>query len=262
MRRFLDVFRAELLKIRYAKATGTIVALAVLLQSAFAVLAAKQMASMGLDATPETHAALLDAIPAREYLGFDAILFGLMPMVVFGALHGAAEFKNGGLRTSLLSVHRKGILFTAKYMAITVVSFAVSLIAVVSSIVATHLSLGEAGFGWFAYPVRVWQYMFLSAAAWTFLTVLASVIGFLFRTPIVPLLFLIPQVYNVGNFLAERFPIARLLPVAAGNGLIASSEKALSTDPIRNVTILLVWIVVCGAAGYLRFSKSDGGGAR
>ena len=84
--------------------------------------------------------------------------------------------------------------------------------------------------------------------------------AFLFRTAIVPLLFLIPQVYNVGEFLSTHFEWGKFLPVALGNHLIASSDTRFSPHPFWTLTLLCIWVFIFGVIAYFQFKKSDVGG--
>ena len=89
------------------------------------------------------------------------------------------------------------------------------------------------------------------------LTVLSYIMGFLCRSAVFPLLFLIIQAYNVGDLLAEKLAVCRLLPVSLVNRLIASSESMLTSTPVRNIFLLILWIVLIGIAAYLSFCKRD-----
>lgn len=260
MSRFLMGFNSEFLKFRFSRATKIVVMLTMFLQSGLAYIASKQVLSVGLNATPETNSNLYEAIPPIEYLGFDVIIFGLLPMIVLGAVYGASEFKSHSMRTTLLSNNSKTICFFVKLSLITVASLVISFISIVLTISVTHLSLGNFGLNPFVLTPIVWKFIVLAAIAWSGLTILSFVMGFLFRTAIMPLLFLIPQVYNVGAFLSERFEIAKLLPVSVGNGLIASSEKAFTENPLMSILILLIWILFFGGLSLRRFYKSDLGG--
>lgn len=260
MSRFLMGFNSEFLKFRFSRATKIVVMLTIFLQSGLAYIASKQVLSVGLNATPETNSNLLQAIPPIEYLGFDVIMFGLLPMIVLGAVYGASEFKSHSMRTTLLSNNSKAICFFVKLSLITVASLVISFVSIVLTISVTHLSLGNLGLNPLVLKPIVWKFIVLGTISWSGLTVLAFVIAFLFRTAVVPLLFLIPQVYNVGTFLSERFEIAKLLPVSVGNSLIASSDKALTKNPLSSILILLVWIIFLGFLAFVRFYKSDLGG--
>lgn len=260
MSRFLMGFNSEFLKFCFSRTTKIVVMLTVFLQSGLAYIASKQILSVGLNATPEKNSSLYEAIPSIEYLGFDVIIFGLLPMIVLGAVYGAGEFKSHSMRTTLLSNSSKTICFLTKLSFITIASLVISIVSIIITISVTHLSLGNVGLKPLVLKPIVWKFIVLGTISWSGLTVLAFVIAFLFRTAVVPLLFLIPQVYNVGAFLSERFEIARLLPVSIGNSLIASSDKALTQNPLTSILILLIWIIFLGFLAFVRFYKSDLGG--
>ena len=92
------------------------------------------------------------------------------------------------------------------------------------------------------------------------LTVLSFGMGFLFRTSLVPMLFLIPQVYNLGNVLAEHFYICRFLPVSLVNSLIASSESIVSSHPAITIVFISIWVLSISMLAFIRFFVSDLGG--
>lgn len=257
MNSFLKSFHSEVLKFSYMKTTKIILIIVFVLQTGLSYIAAKQILLVGLHATPETNHNLLEAVPPIEYLGFDIILFGILPMIVLGAVYGSLEFKSRSMRTSLLSVNKKAMLFISKFIMIAISSLLISLISILLTIVVTHVSLGDKGLDVFHLPIIVWSFILKGAFAWTALTVLSFVMSFLCRNEIIPLLFLIPQVYNFGALLAEHFYLAKFLPVALGNGLIASSEQTLTSTPFLNITILILWIILFGSLAYIRFLKSD-----
>lgn len=247
---------SESLKFIYSKASQKIILIVLFLQGLLTYFEVRQLLSIGLDATPQTHPQLIEAVPPVEYIGFNSVLFGLMAIVILGAIHGASEYKQHCLRTSLLAINKKTRFFLVKSLIFLLNSWVISFIAITSTIYVAHLTLGNSGLGIFLSPT-VWKFILFGTVAWTGLTMLAFMMAFLFRTPIIPLLFLVPQIYNLGNFLAQRFEIAKLLPVFSGNGLIATSEKALSAHPNQNILLLLAWMAMFGFLAYLRFWKSD-----
>ena len=106
----------------------------------------------------------------------------------------------------------------------------------------------------------VTYFILLATLAWTSLTILSYFMAFLFRTAIVSLLFLIPQIYNVGEFLSSHFEWGKVLPVALGNHLIASSDTRFSTHPFWTLALLCIWVFIFGVISYVQFEKSDVGG--
>lgn len=261
MTSFFKAFHSEVLKVRYMKATKIVLPIVLFFQTGLAYIAAKQILLVGLHATQETNHNLLEAVPPIEYLGFDVTLLGILPMIILGSIYGALEYKSHSMRTSLLSINKKATLFVSKLTTITIISLFISIISILLTIIATHIALGDKGLDIFHFPMTVWSFIFCSVFAWSALTVLSFVMSFLFRSAIIPLLFLIPQVYNLGNLLAEHFFIAKFLPIALGNGLIASSEHMLTVSPFFNIFLLSLWVFFFGCLAYLRFTKSDLSGA-
>ncbi len=257
---FMRCTHGELLKLVYSKETRIVAALVLFLQSMLAYLSGRQVLAMGLYATPETNGSLLEAIPPIEYLGFDAVVFGLLPMVVLGALHGAGEYRRHSMRTTLLCNGRRGTVLLSKMATLCCFSLALSLAAAYASIAATHVALGDSGLHPLLLSPAVRERILHAALAWTALSALSFAIGFLFRMAIIPLLFLIPQVYNLGNLLAERFAFGGFLPVALGNGLIATSPTALAEAPAASLGLLVLWVLAAYALACLRFLRSDMGG--
>lgn len=102
--------------------------------------------------------------------------------------------------------------------------------------------------------------MVYASLAWTLLGLLAYLIAMFCRTAVAPLLFLLPQVYNLGAFLATHFSWAHFLPVSLGQGLIATSPDALTDHVGRDLAILLVWSVLFLLLAAWRLVGSDVGG--
>lgn len=251
---------SELLKICSMKVWAVVLILVTVAQGLLALVSAKQSLAVGLDATPESCPGLLEAMPILEFQGFDVILFGMIPLIVLGGVVGAAEFKQHCLRTTLLSCGTRSHVFFARTGALFLCALLLSVVSVVLTIAVTHLGLGEQGLTPLVFTPELWGFISLSTAALTLLTLLSYLMGFLCRSAVVPLLFLVVQAYNVGDLLAERFAACRLLPVSLANGLIASTQSALADDPAQNILFLLIWVVTIGAAAYLLFLKRDLGG--
>lgn len=151
MKRFLKCLHSEFLKLYYLKATKIVVGLAVFLQAVLAYIGAKQILAIGLNATPETNQALLETLPPLEYLGFESILIGIMPMVVLGAIYGAGEYQSHSMRTTLLSINKKSYVFSAKTIVLGVASAIIAALAIASTILVTHFALGQAGLNPFVF---------------------------------------------------------------------------------------------------------------
>ena len=255
----MKLFYSELLKISYSKLFKIVLLLIFIVQPFFAYLGTKAVLEFGLQATPENTPILAEAIPPIEYLGFDAVMLGLMPMIILGAVYGGSEFKNHQLRTTLLANSNKKSLYFLKLMTLTVLSAILSFLSIIVTIEVTHVTLGNLALS-VLLSFKVWYFILLATLAWTSLTILSYFMAFLFRTAIVSLLFLIPQVYNVGEFLSTHFEWGKILPVALGNSFIASSETRCSPHPFWTATLLFLWVFIFGLIAYFQFKKRDVGG--
>lgn len=248
---------SELIKIRCTTVWKVVAILIAVVQVLLAFVSAKQNLAVGLNATPETHPDLLESMPPLAFMGFDVVLFSTIPLIVLGAIIGAAEYKNHCLRTTVLSLGKRKHAFLSKSVSLLLHAIILSFVSVLLTITVTHLALGAEGLTPLVFTAEVWHYILLSVIALTLLAVLSYTMGFLCRSAVFPLLFLIVQAYNVGDLLAEKFVFCRLLPVSLVNRLIASSESMLTSTPIQNILILILWIVLIGIAAYLSFYKRD-----
>ncbi|MBQ3514489.1 MAG: hypothetical protein IJA32_11945 [Lachnospiraceae bacterium] len=231
-----------------------------ILQSGLAYIAGKQILEIGLDATTETCKDLIGALPPLEYMGFDVVGFVTIPLIVLGAIYGAGEYKRHSMRTTLLSTSQKAKVFASKLILITMVSFLLSFLSIFITITVTHATFGGQGLKLFVFNSLVWKFIMIGTIGLMLLTVLSFGMGFLFRTSLVPMLFLIPQVYNLGNVLAEHFYICRFLPVSLVNSLIASSESIVSSHPAITIVFISIWVLSISMLAFIRFFVSDLGG--
>ena len=180
-------------------------------------------------------------------------------MIILGAVYGGSEFKNHQLRTTLLTNCNKKSLYFFKLMTLTLLSVILSFLSIVVTIEVAHFTLGNLGLS-VLLSSKVWYFILLATQAWVSLTILSYFIAFLFRTAIASLLFLIPQIYNVGEFLSTHFEWGKVLPVALGNSFIASSETRFSPYPFWTATLLFLWVFIFGLIAYCQFKKRDVGG--
>ncbi|MDQ0232890.1 ABC transporter permease [Metabacillus malikii] len=260
MKTFPRTIQSELIKIVSSRMWWVIFTLVVVVQPLFAIILAKSYAEIGLDATPETHPELVEAIPPLDYLGFEVVLFGLLPIVVFGGMLGASEYKYHELRTTLLCQSNRIQVFFSKVFALLICSTFLSFLSIIVTISIMHFSLGEEGLNPFSLSTVAWQFIGFSALDWILLTLLSFGMGMFFRNAIVPLVFLVPQVFNLGNFLAQKWEWGEYLPVAAGNLLFATPTDPLEHEPLKGGIILLVWVMLSLITSSVAFIRRDVGG--
>lgn len=247
---------SEILKLLYKRATHIVLFLILVFQTFLANIGASQIVSVGIHATPE----LVEAIPPIEFLGFDVTLVGVFFMIILGSIYGAEEYKGSVIRTSLLSNTSRSTFLVSKTLVWLVFSFVISFLSIFLTINMTHYVLGQDGLLLFSLNGTVWFYMFLDSIAWTLLGLLAYILALTFKKALVPLLFLLPQVYNLGTFLADHISIAKFLPVSLSYGLIATSPQMLEQNSLQNILLLLCWNLSFLVLAIYRLLKSDVGG--
>ncbi|ECB9820380.1 ABC transporter permease [Listeria monocytogenes] len=257
---FIRTTQSELYKLIFSRGWWIVFSLVIILQPLLGLLETSQIASIGLDATPETHPELLESLPPLDYFGFDAAMFGILPIVIFGGICGASEYRNHNLRTTMLCNNNRASLFLAKLKSIILSTILVSFTSVFITIAITHVGLGSAGLNPIILSKIAWQFIGYTVLTWTLLTVLSFTIGILFKNTIIPLVFLVPQIYNLGNYLAEKWTFGEYLPIAAGNLIITTPVKSMPHDPIKGVLIISLWIIVSLMIALYSFVHSDVGG--
>lgn len=260
MKTFYRTIRFELIKICSSRVWWVICALVIVIQPLLALIAAKSFTQIGLDATPETQPELAEALPPLDYLGFDVVPFGLLPMIVFAGIIGASEYKHHQLRTTLLCQSSRIKVFCAKVLALVICSTFISFIAISATISITHFGLGKLGLHPLYLSTIAWQFIGYSVLDWILLTILSFGIGMLLRNAIVPLVFLVPQVYNLGRYLAQRWEWGDFLPVAAGNLLFATPTDPFEHDPLKGGIVLLIWVILALIISCYAYIRSDVGG--
>ena len=234
---------SELYKIFYSRSTKIVLPIVFIFQPLLSYISSKQILAVGLNATPETNSSLVEPIPPIEYIGFEAILLGLFAMIILGAILGSMEYKNSSLRTSLLLCSNKAVFFVIKFF------------------VTSVFGLEREGLSPLILSNNVWYFILLGSLSWSLLTVLSYSIAFYFKSSLGSLLFLLPQVYNLGSFLADRIQLAKYLPVSLGQDLIATSPLKITT-PGRSVLFLSTWVLVISSFAYYKFLKEDVGKVR
>ena len=78
-----------------------------------------------------------------------------------------------------------------------------------------HLALGKEGLDPILLNQAAWSLILWKTLSLTLLGILSFLLGLLARTMLVPLLFLVPQIYNLGNYLAAHTSWGAYLPQPA-----------------------------------------------
>lgn len=257
MKGFCSALSYEFSKLFSMRVWWIVAGLVLIIQPLLALIDVSNVVQYGLDATPEQYPELALKFPPVEYLGIDIMLFGQMAVVILGAILGASEYKNHELRTTMLCINKRSVIFSAKLFTVMASSFVLSFVAAYLTIAITHIGLGNLGLNPIILSKVTWKYIGYATLNWGLLTVLSFGLGMLCRNAIIPLIFLIPQVYNLGNFLANKWEWGKYLPVAASNLLIATPTDTFAHNPLRGGLILSLWAAAALLIAYCFFVRSD-----
>ena len=260
MKETMSLLHSEWLKIRSTKAFRVSMAFMLLLVPAVSWLEGRQYLSIGLDATPEMVPGLAEAIDPLEYLGLNGGSMAGMVLVILAGILGAMEFQSHSLRTSLLSCNNRLKLLVGKLMTFTCFSLATSFLSIYFSYMVMHLALGKEGLDPILLNQAAWSHLLWKALATALLGLLSFLLGLLGRTMLLPLLFLVPQIYNLGNYLAAHTSWGAYLPQPAGELFAATPTSQYTNNPLQGLLILGAWLLVIGGMTSLRFLKTNLGG--
>ena len=260
MKETMSLLYSEWLKIRSTKAFKVSVAFMLLLVPVVSWLEGRQYSSIGLDATPETVPGLAEAVDPLEYLGLNGASMVGMVLVILAGILGAMEFQSHSLRTSLLTCNNRLKLLVGKLMTFTCFSLASSFLSIYFSYMVMHLALGKEGLDPILLNQAAWSHLLWKALATALLGLLSFLLGLLGRTMLLPLLFLVPQIYNLGNYLEAHTSWGAYLPQPAGELFAATPTSQYANNPLQGLLILGAWLLVIGGMTSLRFLKTDLGG--
>lgn len=258
--RLIRTTLSEFFKLIIDKKMVIVLGLVLIVQPFLAYIEAGQILSIGLEATKEADSNLIESIPPIDYFGFDIGVFGLMAMVIFGGISGAVEYKYHNLRTTILCNNSRYELFSAKIFSIVSTTSVISFVSIYLTVVASQLRLGELGLNPIQLSSITWGHIGYTVVNWTLITALAFFLGMYFKNAIIPLVFLVPQIYNLGDFLVEKWAWTEWLPIAAGKMMTASPTSFLTHDPIKGSLVLLSWASIALFLGMYSFRKLDVGG--
>ena len=170
------------------------------------------------------------------------------------------EFQSHSLRTSLLTCNNRLKLLVGKLMTFACFSLATSFLSIYCSYMVMHLALGKEGLDPILLNQAAWSLILWKTLSLTLLGILSFLLGLLARTMLVPLLFLVPQIYNLGNYLAAHTSWGAYLPQPAGELFAATPTSQYANNPLQGLLILGAWLLVIGGMTSLRFLKTDLGG--
>ena len=258
---FGGTLRSELTKIGSVR--STVWTLLVLFAVSVGIgAAASRLSATGWSNTPPAQRTPLDATQV-SMVGL--LVLGPLVIVVLGALVLSAEYSTGMIRTSLIAMPRRGVLYLAKAAAFAAVALVVSLATALTAfllgqslLASTHQSATLAGPGVLRAVIGSALYitlcgLFAFAAAAIIRNTAATI------TAMIGLLFVLPVLVNL---LPWSNDLVRWLPTSAARAISATiwnagPQNSHLFSPGGQFAVFAVYTAVLLIVGGLLFRKRD-----
>ena len=209
-------------------------------------------------------------LPPRQRRDFDPLFaafyslsIGQLALVVFGATVTGSEYSTGMIVTSLTVAPRRGLFYTAKIAAGSLVAAGTALLTVVATFLAAQQALGPhraspAAPGTIQAMLGAWLYL-------TIICALAMAITAILRNSALALAIMMPLLFLDSQGLGNVPGLQRVidyLPDQAGSVIVHLSgpgEGRFSRPfgPWTGMAIMAVWTAAAVVAGYLVLARTD-----
>lgn len=249
----LALLRAEFTKLRTLRSVLAVLALVVLVSVGFGLLT-----GFGARAALDSNDPRLVRDFNPQEAGFDGILYGQVPMIVFGVLLVTGEYSSGMIGMSLLAVPRRTRFYLAKLTAGLCAAVAVAVPAAFLTVAATELALGK-------YGVSVMESgnprtMASAVLYLTLMCLLAAGITVIARNALVPLAVLISLTMAGSQILSvidATHGFARYLPDRAGGELIKVHHDSGDLGLAVGAAVMLAWTAAALLGGLACLCRRD-----
>ncbi|MFF4031474.1 ABC transporter permease [Streptomyces sviceus] len=198
-----------------------------------------------------------DFHPANS--GFVGVSIGQLVLVVFAALLVSGEHSGGMLRTSLLAVPRRGLLYGAKLTVGALLTLGVSVVTVFVAFLASEQALGSIGVPLDSpgVPRALVGAVVQLTLIWTF----SAGVAVILRSPAMSLSVLIPFHFVLPTLMLNipgLKTIAYYLPTQAGAQIMEVAEQGDSTlSAGAGLAVLLAWTTAAVIGGHIALRSRD-----
>lgn len=215
--------------------------------------------------------AVLDSIAQKEEIiagvstrllevGYIGLALGVQGVIILGVLAVSSEYltessETGGgqqITTSLTVVSSRLHFMLAKAGAVTIISILLSVVAIMTTLSATHLVLGEYT------PVFEWSKLLGAVCYWTFTALLAMAITVLTKNGTIPLAVLIinTSVVSFSFLLSKVTKSALYLPDRVGLEMFMYTSDRFLT-PFTGGLVMFAWVAVLFMVAAIVFHRRD-----
>lgn len=249
---------AEWRKLIAARATAVKVALALVLSVGISALLCLAVGASWDQADAATRQAFNPLA-----LGLSGGMFSGIVFAVLGATAVTTEYSSGMIRATLAATPRRGRVLAAKVLVVGAVVLVVGAVAVVAMFavgqaVLSGLGAPSVGFG----DDGVSRALAVSAILTPLDALLALGLGFALRNAAGAItaelgIMLLPAM--LGPLLPAWWQqyVLRVLPASASDALVGLSDTPHALAALPAALVLVAWVVVFLAAGWLRLSRTD-----
>ena len=194
-----------------------------------------------------------------EGMGFDMVPLCGLGMVAVGVLCASGEYRDHGLRTSLLVMQKKLPLLVAQTLVLTLFCLVVAMVSVISLSLVSQWRLGELSVIREGIPAE----LALHWVGGTFYLVVCALISFFlthaFRDAVVPL-FIMTGMSLMTFILLSITTLTRWLPTVVGvmlfePNLVTSSYPEVAMSVPTAVAVLVGWTTLSGAIAFVLFAR-------
>ncbi|WP_410768759.1 ABC transporter permease [Fontibacillus sp. BL9] len=193
-------------------------------------------------------------------VGYIGLALGLQGVIILGVLAVSSEYltessESGGgqqITTSLTVVSSRLHFLLAKAGAATVISILLSIVAIMTTVLATHLVLGEYT------PAFEGSKLLGAVCYWTFTALIAFGITVLTKNGIIPLAVLIinTSVVSFSFLLSKVTRLALYLPDRAGMDMFMSMSDRIHA-PFTGGLVMFAWVIVLFIVAAIVFLRRD-----
>lgn len=227
---------------------------------AFLIGAFAPAAIAALDSIAQKEEIIAGVSTRLSEVGYIGLGLGVQGIIILGVLAVSSEYltessESGGgqqLTTSLTVVSSRLHFLLAKAGAVIVISILLCIVAIITTVLATQLILGEYA------PAFEWSRLIGAVCYWTFTALLAFGITVLTKNGIIPLVVLIinTSVVSFSFLLSKVTKLAFYLPDRVGIDMFMSMSDRFHT-PVTGGLIMFAWVVVLFIAAAIVFHRRD-----
>lgn len=227
---------------------------------AYLIGAVAPAAIAALDSMAQKEEILTGVSTRLPEVGYIGLALGVQGVIILGVLAVSSEYltessESGGgqqITTSLTVVSSRLHLLLAKAGAVTVTSILLSVVAIITTLFATHLVLGE-------YTLAFEVSKLIGAVCyWTFTALLAFGITVLTRNGVIPLAVLIinTSVVSFSFLLSKVTKLALYLPDRVGIEMFMFTSDRFLT-PFTGGLVMFAWVFVLFIVAAIVFHRRD-----